>query len=123
MSITKQQSWFIFEAVSLGQQEGHAALAALIGEDNDSYLAHKEEFEMEIAKVGVEAQNEAAAINEDNPELIAELSSKPINRWLSEDYTKAASMFKGSKYEALHLSAMFRFSNNDLLLELVKPQP
>lgn len=122
MSITKQSAWPIFKAVALGQPEGEQALIRMNATEFEAYSGLKEDFELELAKISIEANNEAATIQADNPELLAELELTPLNRWKAEEYTKAVSMFKGSKYEQLHLSAMFRFSNNELLLDLAAPQ-
>lgn len=123
MSITKQTAWPIFRSVALGQPEGEQALIRMNALEFEAYSGFKDDFELDLAKIGIEAQNEAATINEDNPDLVAELGVVPPNRWTADEYTKAVSMFKGSKFEQLHLSAMFRIPNTELLLELAKPQP
>lgn len=118
--LTKQKAWVIFRADKLGHIEGKAALDALTGPEFEAYLCWAEDFDLELAKIGVEANNEAAKIMEDSPEL-QYLTSKPMYRWDVADYTSVVAPFAGSKYESLHLSAMFRVSNAELLLELVKP--
>lgn len=121
MSITKQAAWLIFRAEKLGHKEAEAALTNLSKEDFDAYEEFAEGFDMEIAKIGIEAQNEAATIAADNPELHAEINAiKPYNL-TSDHYVKVVSLFKGTKFERLHLSAAFRVQNAELLLELVKP--
>lgn len=119
-SITKEQAWVIFEAKALGQREGEKALVRMTDEEMAAYEVFAEQFEMAVAQIGVAAQNEAATIQADNPELMVDLQAKSMDRWMAEDYSKAVSMFKGSKFEQLHLSAMFRIQNNELLLELAK---
>lgn len=118
--LTKDKAWVIFRAEKLGQIEGKAALDNMTGPEFQAYECYAEEFDLEIAKIGVEAQNEATALTEVNI-VIEDLQSKPQRTWLAEDYAKLVKQFEGSKFEALHLSAMFRVPNNELLLELVKP--
>ena len=120
MSITKEQAWTIFKGDKLGHKEATTALNALSKDEFEAYQCLEEDFEMAVAQIGVEAQNEAARIWEDNPNTLAELSAVKTNLWMSEDYTKLVSLFKGAKYEQLHLSAQFRLTNNELLLDLAK---
>jgi hypothetical protein len=120
MTLTKQSAWSIFKGTALGQPEAKQAIDSMHHGEFEAYDCWREDFEMAIAQIGVEAQNEAATIQEDNPELMVELQATPMNRWKAEEYTKAVSMFKGSKFEQLHLSAMFRVANNELLLDLAK---
>lgn len=119
-TLTKEKAWVIFRADKLQQPEGEAALAHLSKDEFEAYEAFAEEFEMELAQIGVEAQNEAAAIMEANPDLKYFETVKPSN-WYAADYRALVLPFAGSKYERLHLSAMFRVQNAELLLELVKP--
>lgn len=118
--LTKEKAWVIFRADQLGHIEAKAALDNLSKEEFDAYECWAEEFDFEIAKIGVEAQNEAAALTEVNI-VIEELRAKRHDLWTSEDYTNLVKQFEGSKYETLHLSALFRVPNNEFLLELVKP--
>lgn len=119
-SITKEKAWDIFRADKLGHEEGQQALVNMTDLEMDDYQTYEQIFEMKLAQIGVEAQNEAAAIMEANPEL-QYLTTKPLYSWTVADYTNVVKPFEGSKYEKLHLSAMFRVQNNELLLELVKP--
>lgn len=120
MSITKEKAWTIFRADKLGQIEGQQAVDAMNRDEFEAYESYAEEFDFEIAKIGVEAQNEAAAIIERNSEVIKLDGIKPYN-FTANHYWTLISQFKGSKFETLHLSAMFGVPNNELLLELVKP--
>ena len=120
-TLTKQIAWTIFKGVAQGQKEAEKALARLTKGEFEAYDCWREDFEFEVAKVRIEAQNEAAGIRDDNPILMAELEPLHPSRWTAEDYTKLVSIFKGSKYEQLHLSAMFRVNNAELLLELAEP--
>ena len=122
MSLTKQSAWTIFKAVSLGQPEGEQAISRMRKPEFEAYECLREDFEMELAKVGVAAQNEAAALNEANAELIGTLQAKRPYLWTAADYRSMVSLFEGSKYEQLHLSAAFRLDNRALLLELAKPE-
>jgi hypothetical protein len=121
IDLTKEKAWVIFRADKLGHIEGKAAVDALSKEEFDAYECYAEDFELELAKIGVEAQNEAAAIWEEYPTTKAVLESiKPYN-WTTDEYGELLEVFRGSKFEKLHLSAMFRVNNAELLLELVKP--
>jgi hypothetical protein len=120
MSLTKQSAWTIFEGEKLGRAEATATMNRLTKPEFEAYQCHAEDFELAVAKIGAEAQNEAAKIWEDNPTTVAELSAIPTNRWTAEQYIQLVSLFKGTKYEQLHLSAQFRITNNALLLELAK---
>jgi len=122
MSITKQSAWPIFKAVALGQPEGEQALIRMNATEFEAYSGLKEDFELELAKIGVEAQNEAATIWEAHPNTKEVLETITPSRWTADNYWSLVSIFKGSKYEQLHLSALFRFSNNELLLDLAAPQ-
>lgn len=119
-TLTKDKAWVIFRADKLGQIEGKAALDALTKPEFDAYECYAEDFDLEIAKIGVEAQNEAADIVKAYPEL-EDLNSQKQWAFTAGDYISIVSMFKGSKFETLHLSALFGVPNNELLLELVKP--
>jgi len=120
VSITKESAWVIFRADKLGHEEAAGALDAMTEDEWNAYQSYSEEFDFEIAKVGVEAQNEAAAIIENHAELKYLEAIKPHN-WIAMDYRNLVTPFAGSKFEKLHLSAMFRVNNAELLLELVKP--
>lgn len=121
-SITKESAWAIFEGIALGQRESAKALARLTKPEFEAYECWKEDFELALQTVGVEAQNEAVRVWNDNPVLKAKMETVSPTRWMAEDYINVVSVFKGTKYEQLHLSAMFRFENAKLLLELAKPQ-
>lgn len=123
MSLTKESAWTIFKAKALGQPEGEAALARMTKPEREAYECLTEDFELAVQIVGVEAQNESVTVWNDNQELKAELEAKSPTRWTAEDYIKLVSIFKGTKYEQLHLSALFRFENAALLLELAVPRP
>lgn len=120
MSLTKEKAWIIFRADKLGYVEAQEAFKIMTKDQFDAYECWAEEFDLEIAKVGIEAQNEAATIMEAHPELSYLDTVKPYN-WNAMDYRNIVLPFAGSKFEKLHLSAMFRIQNNELLLELVKP--
>jgi hypothetical protein len=119
--ITQEKAWGIFRADKLGQPEGKSALANMTGPEQQAYGAFAEEFEMKLAQIGVEAQNEAATIAEDNPTIVQEVETLHAYDWTADHYIKVVSLFKGSKFEKLHLSAAFRVPNAELLLGLVKP--
>jgi hypothetical protein len=121
VTITKEKAWTIFRAEKLGQPEGQAAIKALQGLEWGDYHLHAQEFEMKLAQIGVEAQNEGVAIWEAHPNTQEALGLIPQHSWTADNYWSLISLFKGSKFETLHLSAMFRVANNELLLELVKP--
>lgn len=120
MTIGKLEAWTIFRAEKLGHEEAAPALKALVGKDWGEYHLHAQEFEMELAQIGIEAQNEGAAIMEKRPDLKSLELIKPYN-WTAVDYTALVGAFEGAKFEKLHLSAMFRVANGELLLDLVKP--
>jgi hypothetical protein len=122
MSLTKESAWTIFKGVSLGRPEAKSAIARLTKGEFEAYECLKEDFELELAKIGVEANNEAAAIWEAHPNTKEVLETITPSRWTADNYWSLVSIFKGSKYEQLHLSALFRFSNNELLLDLAAPQ-
>lgn len=119
-NLTKDKAWIIFRADKLGHAEAQGAFKAMTKAQFDAYECYAEEFDFEIAKVGVEAQNEAAGIMKANPYLDY-LNAKTACLWTAKDYISVVEVFDGSKYETLHLSGMFRVQNNELLLELVKP--
>jgi len=122
MSITKQSAWPIFKAVALGQPEGEQALIRMNAIEFEAYSGLKEDFELELAKIGIAAQNECAALWEAHPSTKEVLESMSPTRWTADHYWSLVSIFKGSKYEQLHLSAIFRFENTALLLDLAAPQ-
>jgi len=121
MSLTKEKAWVIFRADKLGHEEAEQAFGNMTKDEFDAYECYAEDFDLEIAKIGVEAQNEAAELQEDYAELIGLLQAKKPWALTAHDYSMIVLPFKGSKFETLHLSAMFRVSNAELLLELVKP--
>lgn len=122
MSITKEQAWGIFRAEKLeGPQQSGGPADHLNKEDFEAYENFAEEFEMKLAQIAVEAQNEAATIAEDNPTIVAEVEALEPYDWTADHYVRVVSLFKGSKFEKVHLSAAFRVPNGPLLLELVKP--
>jgi hypothetical protein len=120
MSLTKQSAWAIFEGEKLGKAEAVTALNALTKPEFEAYQCWAEDFELAVAKIGVEAQNEAARVWEGNPNLVAELQSKKPYLWTVEDYICLVGVFRGTLYEELHLSAQFRIANHQLLLDLAK---
>lgn len=120
-TLTKEKAWVIFRADKLGQPEAETAKKSLLGTDWGTYHLYAEEFELKLAQIGIEAQNEAAKIMESNRATVALLETKPVYLYTADDYITFVSLFKDSKYEQLHLSGNFRFTNNELLLELVKP--
>lgn len=122
MSLTKQSAWLIFEADKLGQEQGKSALKRMTKDEFDAYECYVEDFEYALAKVGVEASNEAATLQEANRVDIEVLQAKRPYLWVAEDYRNLLKVFEGSKYEQLHLSAMFRYENSALLLSLAKPE-
>lgn len=121
-SITKESAWAIFKANALGQPEAEAAIERMTSDEVDAFDCWVEDFQLALHVVGVEAQNEAVKVWNDNPELKAEMETVSPSLWKAEDYIKLVSIFKGTKYEQLHLSGLFRFSNAELLLDLAKPQ-
>lgn len=120
MTLTKEKAWVIFRADTLQQPEGKAALNAMTKAEFEAYECYAEEFDLEIAQIGMEAQNEAAALTEGSI-VLDMLQAKKQHSWTAADYINLISVFRDSKFETLHLSAMFRVPNNELLLELVKP--
>lgn len=121
-SITKESAWAIFKANALGQPEAEAAIERMTSDEVDAFDCWVEDFQLALQVIGVEAQNEAAAIWEAHPNTKEVLDSMHPCRWTADHYWSLVSIFKGAKYEQLHLSGMFRFSNAELLLELAKPQ-
>ena len=120
MSITKNTAWTIFKGIVLNQPEAKQAILRLTKPEHDAYECWVEDFQMEVSKISVEANNEGAAILEAHPNTKEVLEGMHPSRWLADDYWALVSIFKGSKFEQLHLSGMFRFSNNELLLELAE---
>jgi len=121
MSLTKQSAWTIFKGQALGHSEAKQAILRLTKPEFEAYECWVEDFQLEVSKIGVEANNEAATIWEAHPNTKEVLETITPSRWTADNYWSLVSIFKGSKYEQLHLSAMFRFSNNELLLELAEP--
>jgi hypothetical protein len=120
MSLTKQSAWAIFEGEKLGKAEATSALNRLTKPEFEAYQCYAEDFDLAVAKIGVEAQNEAAKIWEDNPILVADLQSIKPYLWTAQNYEQLVNVFRGSKYEQLHLAAQFRIANHQLLLDLAK---
>lgn len=120
-TLTKEKAWTIFRADKLGQPEGKAAIDALTEEEWNSYQSWTEEFDLKLAQIGVEAQNEGATIWEAHPNTQEALAGIPQHSFTADHYWSLISMFKGAKYETLHLSSLFAINNAELLLELVKP--
>lgn len=118
-TLTKDKAWAIFHAQKLGQPEAATAIDTLTEDEWNSYQSHCEEFEMKLAQIGIEAQNEGAAIWE--AAGTGYLQHKKAWALTAHDYTLLVTPFKGSKFETLHLSALFGVNNAELLLELVKP--
>jgi len=122
MTMTQQQAWTIFHADKMGwREQADSALKNLTGPEQQAYQVHAEEFELALAKLGIEAQNEGAAIWADNPNTQFVLENTKPYDLTADQYCAIIQLFKGSKFERLHLSAMFRVQNAELLLELVKP--
>jgi len=121
MTITKESAWVIFRADKLGHEEAAPAMDNMSEDEWNSYQSHAEGFEMELAKIGIEAQNEAAAIWEENPGTRSALEAVKRHNWTYYEYKSLVALFAGSKFQTLHLSAMFGVPNAELLLELVKP--
>lgn len=121
MTVSQADAWAIFRANKLGQPEGEAAQVTMTDDEMEVYLGHAAGFEMKLAQIAVEAQNEAATIAEDNPELVAEVEALEPYDWTADHYVRVVSLFKGTKYEKLHLSHTFRIANGELLLAMVKP--
>lgn len=121
MSITKEKAWVIFRADRLGHEEAAPALDNMTQDEFYDYSQHADDFDYKLAQIGIEAQNEAAAIMEAHPHTQEVLGSKKPWELVADDYWALISQFKGSKFERLHLSAMFGQPNSELLLELVKP--
>jgi len=121
MTVSADKAWSIFRADKLGQPEAKAAIDTLSPEEVEQYVAHAQGFEMKLAQIGVEAQNEAATVAEDNPEVVAEVNALEPYDWTADHYVKVVSLFKGTKFEKLHLSSAFRIANGELLLAMVKP--
>ena len=119
-TLTKQIAWTIFKGVSLGQAEAKQAILRLTKPEHEAYECWVEDFEMEVAKIGAEAQNEAASIWEAHPNTKEVLETITPSHWTADNYWSLLSIFKGSKFEQLHLSAMFRVNNAGLLLELTE---
>lgn len=122
MSITKQSAWLIFESEKLGQEQGKQALKKMSKDEHDAYLCWFDDFELAVAQVGIAAQNEAAELQEQHKIELEVLQAKRPYLWNAEDYRTLVTLFEGSKYEQLHLSAMFRYQNFELLLQLAKPE-
>jgi hypothetical protein len=121
MTLTKIAAWTMFRAQMLQQIEGANAINSLTKEELEQYEEFAAEFEMELAKVGIEAQNEAAGLHETCDYAVQTLEAKKPYEWVAEDYRMLVEIYEGSKYEKLHLAHIFRIQNNELLLDLVKP--
>ena len=120
-AMTKQKAWTIYRADKLGQIEGKAAIDALTHSEAEAYNSWAGEFDLALTQLGIVAQNEGAAIWEAHPNTQEVLSQIPQHSWTADNYWGLICIFKGSKYETLHLSALFGVPNGELLLELVKP--
>lgn len=120
MSLTKQSAWAIFEGEKLGRAEATTALNRMTKPEFEAYQCYAEDFELAVAKIGAEAQNEAAALWEQHWHTQTTLSGIKPYRWTADDYEALVSVFRGSKYEELHLSAQFRIANHQLILDLAK---
>jgi hypothetical protein len=120
MSLTKQSAWTIFEGEKLGKAEATSALNRLTKPEFEAYQCYAEDFDLAVAKIGVEAQNEAAKLWEDRPATRKMLEFIKPYHWTAYHYEELVSVFKGSKFEQLHLSAQFRIANHQLLLDLAK---
>jgi hypothetical protein len=120
MSLTKQSAWAIFEGEKLGKAEATSALNRLTKPEFEAYQCYAEDFDLAVAKIGVEAQNEAAKLWEDAPTTRGYLEAIKPYHWGAEEYRILVNVFEGSKYEQLHLAAQFRIANHQLLLDLAK---
>lgn len=118
--MSKLNAWTIFRAEKLGHEEAEDALSNMTEDESEQYAERVKEFEMELAQIGIEAQNEAAALTEGNDDIAYLQNVKPWD-WKATDYVTVVEVFKESKFEKLHLSALFRINNSEILLDLVKP--
>ena len=121
MTVSPGKAWAIFKTGKLDPSVAKDTIEALSKEDQEQYLEHAAGFEMKLAQIAVEAQNEAATIAEDNPELVAEVEAIEPYDLTADHYVRVVSLFKGTKYEKLHLSSAFRIANGELLLGMVQP--
>jgi len=121
VSVTQAQAWAIFEGEKLGQPEAEAAQVQMTDEEMEEYTAFASEWEMKLAQIGVEAQNEGVTIWQAHPNTEEALGLIPQHDWTADHYWSLISIFKGSKFEKLHLSAIFRVPNAELLLGMVQP--
>jgi hypothetical protein len=120
MSLTKQSAWTIFEGEKLGTREAAKALNRMTKPEFEAYQCYAAVFELAVAKIGAEAQNEAAKLWEKHPNTREHLEAIKPYHWTADHYWSLVSVFKGSKFEQLHLSAQFRIANHQLLLDLAK---
>lgn len=120
MAMSELQAWTIFKASILGQEEGEAAVNALLGDEAAEYEAHTAKFQASLAEKVIEIQNECVALTVGNP-VVQYLELIPAYDLTANDYRKLVGLFEGSKYEKLHLTAFLRIQNQTLLLDLVKP--
>lgn len=120
MPMSKLHAWTILKSASLGQEEGKAAVAALVGDEATEYQAHVGDLELDIANAITEISNESAELLK-NSEVAQRLEFTPANEYTAHDYRQLVTIFEGSKFEKLHLSAFFRINNASLLFDAVKP--
>ena len=120
MAMSKLNAWTIFKSFTLGELEGGAGVAALVGDEVTEYQAHVEQFNLELAQKIVLIQNEAAAILNDHP-VAKRLEFTPAHEYTAADYIDLVSIFAGSTFEKLHLTGFFRIQNTELLFDLVRP--
>lgn len=120
MPVSKLAAWTMYKAASLRQEEGTNAIEALMGDDVTEYQAHAADLDFEMSQIVVEAQNEGALLLNDHP-VPKRLEFTPAHSYTAADYRDLVTIFEGSEYEKLHLSAFFRIHNVELLFDLVKP--
>lgn len=120
MPMSKLAAWTIFKGVCKGELEALNAVTALVGDEVDEYQAHVDQLQLELAEATVEVQNEGASLLNNHP-VSQRLELTPAHEYTAADYRSLVTIFEGSKYEKLHLSAFFRVQNTDLMFDLVKP--
>lgn len=121
MAITALKAWTIFKASSLGQEEGTNAINRLMMDgDTAEYEAHVADFDLALTQTVIKVQNEGAALLNGHP-IQDRLATLPAHDYTAADYRDLVTVFEGSEYEKLHLSAFFRIQNVELLFDLIKP--
>lgn len=120
MPMSKLHAWTIFKSATLQKEEGLNAIAALMDEDAEAYWAHGADLDLELSQAIIEVQNEGADLLNGHS-VQHRLESVPAYAYTAADYRDLVTVFEGSLYEKLHLSAFFRINNSELLFDLVKP--